>query len=102
MMIDAMHIKKNITYNSSKKTPVGYVDLGMGPEEDSGEATEALVIMLVGINARWKAPISYYFTRGLSADTQTELVLHAIDAVESCGLKASIICGASCNLGPYG
>jgi len=48
-------------------------------EETDDEAKEVLVFMLVGIQGCWKAPIAYFFTSTLSAATQKELVVHALE-----------------------
>ena len=84
-MIDAMAIRRHIDFAWHSGTYSGYVDLGNGPEEE--EAKEALVFMLVGISGGWKAPIAYYFTKGLSAETQKELVLHALNKVQEIGFE---------------
>lgn len=47
-MLDGMSIRKQLVYDQRKKRVVGYVDLGSGPEEDEGEASEALVFMVTG------------------------------------------------------
>ena len=52
-----------------------------GCEDSSTIASEALVIMAVGLKARWKAPISFHMTRGCTADAQAQLLRHAIDAL---------------------
>ena len=71
-MLDAMSIGQHVDYNWRTGAHSGYVDLGQGAEEE--EAKEALVFMLVGLNGGWKAPIAYYLTKGLTADSQKELV----------------------------
>lgn len=63
-MIDAMAIRRHIDFNWHNGTYTGYVDLGSGAEED--KTKKALVFMLVGLNGRWKAPIPYYLTKGLT------------------------------------
>ena len=78
-MLDAMSIRKQLVYDPHTKETVGFVNLGVGEEDDSEElASEALVIMLVGLRGRWKAPIAYFFTKGLSIETQSELVSHCM------------------------
>lgn len=47
-MLDGMSIRTQVTYDHHKKKMVGYVDLGLGPQEDEGEASEALVFMVTG------------------------------------------------------
>ena len=69
-MIDGMAIKKHVTYDSHTMSAVGYVDLGSVPSEDREKAKEALVILAVGLKARWKAAISYHFINRISSETQ--------------------------------
>ena len=45
----------------------GQVDMGLDNEETE-EATYALVIMLVSLNGHFKTPISYYFIKGLTGE----------------------------------
>lgn len=50
MIINGMSIRKQLVYDQVKKKMTGYVDLGDGPQEQEGEASEALVFMLTGID----------------------------------------------------
>ena len=70
-----MSIKQAITFDQLTATPTGFEDLGDGNEE---EAKEALVFMLVGVRGHWKAPIGYFLTKGLTAEGQKQLLLHAL------------------------
>ena len=88
-MIDGMAIKKHVTYDSRTMSAVGYVDLGSGPSEDGEEAKEALVILAVGLKARWKAAISYYLIDRITSETQSQLVKHAVEALQNIGMKVS-------------
>jgi hypothetical protein len=47
-MIDGMSIRKQLIYDQRKQRMEGYVDLGSGPQDDEGEASEALVFMVTG------------------------------------------------------
>lgn len=38
-------------------------------------AYKVLVIMAVGMMARWKAPISFHMTKGCTAEAQSQLLL---------------------------
>lgn len=79
MMLDAMSIKQKVEYDAKRNRMVGFVNLGAGPDEET-EAKEVLVVMLVGLKASWKCAIAYYLTRGLSAEQQTEIVKHCLNA----------------------
>jgi len=83
--IDAMAIKKHLSYDAHGKKMIGYSDLGMGPEDDV--AKEALVFMVVGMAGRWKAPVAYYLIKDLSAETQAQLLLHVLQALYDIGIK---------------
>ena len=84
LIIDGMAIRKHVDYDPHKKEMIGYVDMGAGQEETI--AKEALVIMAVGLCHRWKAPVAYYFTGGVNAATQKELVVASIEALYASGL----------------
>ena len=58
MQVDEISIKKMIDWDG--KQYHRQVDLGLNNDE-SEEATYALVIMLVCLNGHFKTPISYYF-----------------------------------------
>lgn len=67
LMFDEMSIKQSVMWIPSEQKHVGYVDLGGVLEEDQSKvAKNALVIMAVGLRKKWKAPVAFYFTAGLS------------------------------------
>lgn len=48
-------------------------------------ATEALVLMVVGLQGDWEAPIAYYLTKSLSPETQRVLLSHALEELHARG-----------------
>ena len=89
-MLDAMALRRQIVYDHRAKRLFGYVNLGMDDESEE-EAKEALVIMAVGLRAKWKAPIAYYLTGGLTAEVQTELVLASLEHLLDAGFQVRSI-----------
>lgn len=81
--------KKHIQYDSHSKKTTGFVDLGDGTDENT-EASEALVFIVVGLQGHWKAPIGYFFTRTLSAESQKGLLVYALKALHERGIK--VVC----------
>lgn len=80
LMLDEMHIRKQIIWVDSKQKYVGYVDYGHEMEDDANcqkEAGSALVFMLNAINGRFKIPIAYYYTDSSNAFEQ-EKILHRL------------------------
>jgi hypothetical protein len=120
LMLDGMSLRKELQWDASSSEIVGCVDLGgiVEAADDPDIATEALVFMAVGLNAPWKIPIAYFFTKGLNGAIQAQLLSACLEALHehniSCmatvmdGLPANIrmitILGASCtldNIKPY-
>ena len=99
LMLGAMAIRKNISRDVKTRAMTGFVDLGDG-SLSAVPATEALVVMVVGLTVHWKAPMEYYLTKGLPADTQAQLVTHVLEALNEVGVRTWSITmdGASANL----
>lgn len=100
LTLDAMSIKQKMDYDQHKNKVVGFVDLGIGDGSDT-EAKEVLVFLIVGLRGHWKCPVSFHFTRGLTAAVQKELLLHCVDALHDIGLRVVSITmdGHSTNIG---
>lgn len=66
--MDEMSIRKHAEWNHKKKFFVGCVDVAtsISDRENLPLAREALVYMLNGINERWKIPIAYFLTNGIT------------------------------------
>jgi len=85
-MLDAMSIRKHIDYSAATGEYIGYVDLGAG-RDSTADAKEVLVFLLVGLCGSWKAPIAFFFTNGLTAETQKELVIACLERLSEDGFK---------------
>lgn len=65
-------IRKKIESDGHKT--YGYVDIGTMVEGDNLEgAREALVLMVVTLNAHWKIPVGYFMTNGLNGEEKANL-----------------------------
>ena len=76
LVMDGMSIRQQITFDQSSGNMMGFEDLG--DDDGESEAKEALVFMLIGVRGHWKAPFAYFLTRGLQAEGQKQLLLHAL------------------------
>lgn len=65
LMLDGMSIKKHLDWNSSKQQFDGYVDIGIGPDENSDLASEAIVFLASSVVGKWKIPIGYVLINGV-------------------------------------
>lgn len=67
LIFDEMAIRQKYEYDGSKF--YGNVDMGHGISNDAQTlAKEALVFLVVGINASWKVPVGYFLSDGIKAD----------------------------------
>lgn len=90
MVMDEMAIRKKVEWTGDKV--VGYVDCGTGIDTDCTHiAREALVFMLVAVNAAWKVPVAYFFINGLTALEKAALVSQCLEQIHTTGaLVASL------------
>ena len=76
LALDGMSIRQQVTFDQSSGAMIGFEDIGEGDGEQ--EAKEVLVFMLIGVRGHWKAPFAYFLTKGLQAEGQKQLLLHAL------------------------
>ncbi|CAL1671743.1 unnamed protein product [Lasius platythorax] len=98
IQVDEMSIKKMIEWDG--KQYHGQVDLGLDNDE-SEEATYALVIMLVCLNGHFKTPISYYFIKSLTAKARANIIKEVLTVLHNhgiCDIRSITFDGASTNL----
>ena len=98
LMLDEMATRKYVCWNGKKFQ--GYVDTGNRADDDSlPVAKEALVFMVVYINASWKVPRGYFFIDGFSGPERANLVTICIQRLSESGIKIiSVTCdGPSCH-----
>ena len=72
-------------------TLLGYEDIGNGIGDTTREAKEALVLMAVGMKEKWKMPVSFHLTRGVTADQQKTLIMAAIDALQEQNIHVRVV-----------
>ena len=86
LMLDEMKIHRHLSFNG--KEFVGGVDFGMDLNEDDDEpeeATDALVMMVVGLNVKWKLPIGYFLIKGMTGSEKANLVNIALKKLGDVG-----------------
>ncbi len=80
--MDGVHLKTHVDFVPvhGDRVVVGYADYGAGPCIETKElASEALVLMAVGVVQAWRMPLAYFLTDGpLKAVQQEEVLKEAI------------------------
>lgn len=99
LVLDEMAIRKRIEWDGKKF--YGYVDIGTNFQSDSlAEAKQALVFMVVCINAPWKVPVGYFLLDGLHAKEKAALVNNCLTCVHKSGIEVTSLTfdGAPANI----
>jgi len=79
LQLDEMAIKKDTPWCPRKHQFVGTIDYGSGCDLiDPPLASNALVILVVGLTGGWKVPIGYVFTNKVSGEVQHNLISKSI------------------------
>jgi len=102
LTLDEMAIRKHVEWDGKQFR--GYVDIGTGIQDDTlPPATEALVFMVVSLNANWKLPVGYFFLNGLNGADRANLVKQCVCRLHDLHIiVTSITCdGASSNLAMF-
>lgn len=86
LMIDEIGIKKGTQRGRDGKV-YGHVDYG--PEfvlnDNSKEAKNALVFMVVGLDSNWKLPIAYFLINGIASETSAVLIENTLVQLHEIG-----------------
>ena len=97
LIVDAMAIHKDTTWDPKTKRFVGTVDYGMAmPEVMESLATEALVFMIAGLTGHFKHPVVYVLQDKCSAAVQTQLMKDCIGLLYQEGLNVVAVVFDGC------
>ncbi|CAK1588572.1 unnamed protein product [Parnassius mnemosyne] len=92
-----MAIKSGVEYHPQARRYYGHVSFGASLQTDcQDEAKEALVFLLVPINASWKIPIGYFLINGINAEQKAALLTEAIHLIEEAGVNVKAITFDGC------
>lgn len=91
ILIDEIQIKKSLNYIDHFDYMEGYQDHGdFGREKKY--ATQALVLMIRGLEENYKLPVAYYLSAGpIKAKSLKEILLSCIKNIINCGFKVRAV-----------
>lgn len=78
IIFDSMAIKKELVFDSKTGKYSGCVDFGTSSDSSDHLATEALVVMAVGLRTHWKQPIAYFLVDKICSNVQSQIVHEAV------------------------
>ncbi|KAG8173931.1 hypothetical protein JTE90_014540 [Oedothorax gibbosus] len=77
LVFDEMAIRQHVEFDGSKFH--GYIDVGVEIDDDALPiAREAMVFMVVCINAHFKIPVGYFLCSGLTSEQKANLLQHCL------------------------
>lgn len=88
LVIDEVAIRQQIVYDGNRY--YGYVDLGVNSNtadvDNSPQAKNALVFMLVSLNDHWKVPIGYFLIDSLGGEERASLLNKSLELIYDTGV----------------
>lgn len=88
LVFDEMAITSKKCYNSSTGSLIGNITFS----NEKGNATHALVFMLVGIASRWKHVVGYYFTgNSFNSKSLKDIIFQIIVKTEEIGFHVNFL-----------
>ncbi|XP_072758714.1 uncharacterized protein [Anoplolepis gracilipes] len=86
LIFDEMSISQHIEYDGEKFS--GYVDFGNEIINDKTNIVkDALVFLIVCMNAAWKVPVGYFLINGITAYQKNNLIMHCICLLHDTGVR---------------
>ena len=90
MMLDEMSLRKLIQWMHNEHKYSGFVDLGTEFNDDDGDdspqAKDVLVFMVVHVDGNWKVPCAYFFIDGLSGTERANLIRVRLERLYDSGV----------------
>jgi len=72
---DEMSLRQEMKYDASKDSVTGLVQL---PTKEPQACNQALVFMIKGITAKWKQPLSFYFSHNAAPAKSLKILLDEV------------------------
>ncbi|XP_051474228.1 DNA transposase THAP9 [Apus apus] len=89
LMIQDMSLEKQQQWDPQTKCLTGYVNLGAGvlDADEAPLASEAIIIMAVGISSPWTAPLGYFLVNRTTGHFLAQLLRQTINKLNHVGIK---------------
>lgn len=86
LTFDGMSIRSDVVWDRKSESFLGFIDYGGGCQESGSKfASEALVVMAVGLKKNWKAPIGFMFVNGIDVNVLMNFIIQCVEALFEVG-----------------
>ncbi|KFZ67821.1 DNA transposase THAP9, partial [Podiceps cristatus] len=102
LMVQDVSLQKQQEWDPQTQRLTGFVDLGAGvlDADEAPLASEAIILMAVGITSRWRAPLGYFFVNSATGQLLAQLLRQTINKLNNIGVTVLAVtsgataCGA--------
>nr|XP_013812817.1 PREDICTED: DNA transposase THAP9 [Apteryx mantelli mantelli] len=98
LMVQDVALQKQQEWDPQTQRLMGFVDVGAGvlDADEAPLASEAIILMAVGITSPWRAPLGYFFVNSLSGHLLAQLLRQTINKLNNIGIAVlSVTSGAT-------
>ncbi|OWK60383.1 DNA transposase THAP9 [Lonchura striata] len=98
VLVQDVSLQKQQEWDPQSKQLTGFVDLGAGilDADEAPLASEAIILMAVGISSPWTAPLGYFLVNSTSGNFLAQLLRQAIHKLNNVGMMVlAVTSGAS-------
>ncbi|KFV45261.1 DNA transposase THAP9, partial [Gavia stellata] len=98
LMVQDMSLQKQQEWDPQTQRLTGFVDLGAGvlDADEAPLASEAIILMAVGISSPWTAPLGYFFVNSMTGHLLAQLLRQTINKLNNIGITVlAVTSGAS-------
>ncbi|NWW35060.1 THAP9 transposase, partial [Panurus biarmicus] len=98
VLVQEVSLQKQQEWDPQTKQLTGFVDLGAGilDADEAPLASEAIILMAVGISSPWAAPLGYFLVNSTSGRFLAQLLRQAINKLNNIGIVVlAVTSGAS-------
>uniref|UniRef100_A0A663DKZ1 THAP domain containing 9 n=2 Tax=Aquila chrysaetos chrysaetos TaxID=223781 RepID=A0A663DKZ1_AQUCH len=88
LMVQDMSLQKQQEWDPQTQRLTGFVDLGAGilDADEAPLASEAIILMAVGISSPWTAPLGYFFVNNTTGHLIAQLLRQTINKLNNIGI----------------
>ncbi|NWR60116.1 THAP9 transposase, partial [Bucorvus abyssinicus] len=102
LIVQDMSLQKQQEWDPQTQRLTGFVDLGAGviDADEAPLASEAIIVMAVGISSPWTAPLGYFFVNSMTGYLLAQLLRQTINKLNDIGITVLAVtsgataCGA--------
>ncbi|NXT02987.1 THAP9 transposase, partial [Jacana jacana] len=88
LMVQEMSLQKHQEWDLQTQRLTGFVDLGAGvlDADEAPLASEAIILMAVGVSSPWTAPLGYFFVNSTTGHLLAQLLRQTINKLNNIGI----------------